>query len=109
MRFIIFVIDSQPNGSASSDEMVAIDAFNDSLQKNGHWITAAGINASIKAISIDNRGGLNQVKRGHSLQGDEYFSGFWIIEAADEDEAVHLASEGSKACNRKVEVRAYLH
>jgi hypothetical protein len=29
----------------------------------------------------------------------------WIIEAADLDVALKLATEGSKACNRKIEVR----
>ena len=108
MRFIIFVIDNQPNGSASGNEMEAIDAFNESLQKNGHWITAAGINPSTKATLIDNRAGLNQVQAGHSLQGADYYSGFWIIEAKDEAEAITLATEGSKAWNRRVEVRPYL-
>ncbi len=33
---------------------------------------------------------------------------FWIIEAFDLDVALKLATEGSKACNRKVEVRPFL-
>ena len=33
---------------------------------------------------------------------------FWIIEAPDLDVALKLATEGSKACNRKVEVRPFL-
>ena len=108
MRFIIFVIDNQPNGSASGNEIEAIDAFNDSLQKNGQWITAAGINPSTKATLIDNRAGLNQVQAGHSLQVADYYCGFWIIEAEDEAKAIELATQGSRACNRKVEVRPYL-
>ena len=88
--------------------MEAIDAFNESLQKNGHWITAAGINPSTKATLIDNRAGLNQIQTQSSLQGADYYSGFWIIEAKDEAEAIKLATEGSKACNRRVEVRPYL-
>ena len=67
MRFIIFVIDNQPNGSASGNEIEAIDAFNDSLQKNGQWITAAGINPSTKATLIDNRAGLNQDRKSTRL------------------------------------------
>ena len=51
MRFIIFVIDNQPNGSASGNEMEAIDAFNESLQKNGHWVTAAGDRKSTRLNS----------------------------------------------------------
>lgn len=35
-------------------------------------------------------------------------SGLWIVEAADRDTALRLAAEGSKACNRKVELRALM-
>ena len=38
-------------------------------------------------------------------ESKEYLAGFWIIEAPDLDVALKLAAEGSKACNRKVEVR----
>jgi len=42
------------------------------------------------------------------VESKEYLAGFWIIEAADLDVALKLAAEGSKACNRKVEVRPFL-
>jgi hypothetical protein len=38
----------------------------------------------------------------------EYLAGFWVMEAPDLDVALKLAAEGSKACNRKVEVRPFL-
>jgi hypothetical protein len=41
----------------------------------------------------------------HHVGNEEYLAGFWIIEASDLDVALKLAAEGSKACNRKVEVR----
>ena len=44
MRSIIFVIDDS-SGSASGDEMTAIDAFNTALQVDGQWVMAAGIAA----------------------------------------------------------------
>jgi hypothetical protein len=45
---------------------------------------------------------------GPFLESKEYLAGFWIIEAADLDVALKLAAEGSRACNRKVEVRPLL-
>jgi hypothetical protein len=36
---------------------------------------------------------------------EKYLADFWIIEAFDLDAALKPATEGSKACNRKVEVR----
>jgi hypothetical protein len=57
---------------------------------------------------IDNRGAEAVVTDGPFLESKEHVAGFWIIEAADLDVALKLAAEGSKACNRKVEVRPLL-
>ena len=48
------------------------------------------------------------VSDGPFVESKEYVAGFWVIEAADLDVALELATEGSKACNRKVEVRPFL-
>jgi hypothetical protein len=45
---------------------------------------------------------------GPLLETKEYLAGFWIINAPDLDAALKLAAEGSKACNRKIEVRPFL-
>ena len=45
---------------------------------------------------------------GPFLESKEHLAGFWIIEATDLDVALELATEGSKHCNRKVEVRPFL-
>ena len=107
MRFIIFVIDG-PNNPANADEMKHIDAFNEKLQNNGYWITAAGIQPRAKATLIDNRANKGEVTSGSLFDASEYYSGFWLIEAASDEEAHQLALEGSLACNRKVELRPYI-
>jgi hypothetical protein len=106
-KFIIFVIDDQTE-KAGSDEMAAIDAFNEMLEAKGHWITAAGINHGEAATVLDNRAGAGVVTPGSLYNEVEHYSGFWLIKAADKDEALALAAAGSKACNRKVELRPYL-
>ena len=60
------------------------------------------------ATVIDNRGGEAMFTDGPFVESKEYLAGFWIMEAADLDVALKLAAEGSKACNRKVEVRPFL-
>lgn len=107
MRFVIYVIDSATN-SGGPDEMVAIDAFNDHLQANSHWITAAGIGAPATAKLIDNRLDAGIVNPGSLFDTNEFYSGFWLIQADSEARALELALAGSKACNRKVELRPYL-
>ena len=107
MKFLLSVIDAT-SGSATGDEMAAIDAFNDGLRANGHWVMAAGVGAPSTATVIDNRNDAAIVVAGPFVTTDEYVAGFWIIEAADREVALGLAASGSKACNRKVEVRPFL-
>lgn len=107
MRYIIFVIDSASN-TAGGNEIAAIDAFNDQLRENGNWIYAAGIAAPKKAQVIDNRAGADLVTAGSLFDDPEHYSGFWLIEADGDVAAMVLAKTGSKACNRKVELRPFL-
>ena len=53
---------------------------------------------------IDNLGGEDLFTDGPFVESKEYLGGLWIIEAADLDVVLKLA-EGSRTCNRKVEVR----
>ena len=107
MRSIIFVIDDSSE-SASGDEMTAIDAFNNALQVDGQWVMAAGIAAPGRAEVIDGRPGRESSSSGSLFDGAEYFSGFWIVETDDLETARRLAVAGSRACNRKVELRPFL-
>lgn len=107
MRFMISVIDSESN-SGTAEELTAIDAFNDRLVAEGHWITAGGLSSPTLAHVVDGRADAPVVTAGPLITSTEYVSGFWIIEAADEREALQLAADGSRACNRRVEVRAFL-
>jgi len=106
LRFIIFVIDSDSN-PGSSDEMHEIDNFNSELSRHNQLVMAAGIAGSPRGLLIDNRGTKELVESG-SLNGSEFYSGFWIIDAEDERQARELALEGSRACNRRVELRPFL-
>jgi hypothetical protein len=107
MQYLVSVIDDRP-GLATPDEEAAIDVFNDRLQAEGHWVFAGGLGSPSSATVIDNRGGGAMFTDGPFLESKEYLIGFWIIEAADLDVALKLAAEGSKACNRKIEVRPFL-
>jgi hypothetical protein len=107
MRYLIAVIDTASR-SASSDEMAAINEFNDRLRANGNWVMACGIDGPNTATVIDNRNDAGLFSDGPLIVSDEYMSGFWIIEAEDRDAAQQLAATGSKACNRKVELRPLL-
>ena len=107
MQYLVSVIFDE-DGLATPEEDAAIDVFNDGLATEGHWVFAGGLAAPSSATVIDNRGEEPMVTDGPFLESKEHIAGFWIIEAADLDVALRLAAEGSKACNRKVEVRPFL-
>ena len=107
MQYLVSVIFDE-DVLATPEEDAAIDVFNDRLQTEGHWVFAGGLAAPSSATVIDNRGEAAVFTDGPFLESKEHIAGFWIIEAADLDVALRLAAEGSKACNRKVEVRPFL-
>jgi hypothetical protein len=107
MQYLLTVIHDR-NEFAPANEMEAIDVFNEKLQANGHWVFAGGLGFPESATVIDNRGPEVVITDGPFVESKEFLAGFWVVEASDLDEAMTLAIEGSKACNRKVEVRPFL-
>jgi hypothetical protein len=107
MQYLVSVIDDQ-TGSATTDEMAAIDVFNDRIRAEGNWVFAGGLASPSSATVVDNRGEEPVFTDGPFVETKEHVAGFWIMEAPDLDVALRLAAEGSKACNRKLEVRPFL-
>jgi hypothetical protein len=108
MQYLVSVIDDT-TGLATPEEDAAIDAFNDQLKADGYWVFAGGLGSPSTATVVDNRGGGEVVfTDGPFVETKEHLAGFWIMEAPDLDVALRLAAEGSKACNRKLEVRPFL-
>jgi hypothetical protein len=107
MQYLVSVINDRTD-DATPAEQAAIDVFNDRLIAEGKWLFAGGLGSPSTATVIDSRGGEAIFTDGPFVETKEWIVGFWIIEAADLDAALKLASEGSKACNRRVEVRPFL-
>ena len=107
MQYLVSVIDDQ-TGSATPTEMAAIDVFNQRLRAEGDWVFSAGLGSPSTATVIDNRDGVAVFTDGPFVETKEYLAGFWIVAAPDLDVALKLAAEGSRACNRKIEVRPFL-
>jgi len=107
MQYLVSVINDTA-GLATPDEQAAIDVFNDRINAEGYWVFAGGLAAPSASTVVDNRGGETIVTDGPFVETKEHLIGFWIIEAPDLDVALRLAAEGSKACNRKIEVRQFL-
>jgi hypothetical protein len=99
---------AQNIASATSSEMAAIDTFNDRLRQDGHWLFAAGLSAPTESMLIDNTQHPGVVDNRSWFVGREHYSGFWLVQCEDAEQAQQLALKGSRACNRKVELRPLL-
>jgi len=108
MQYLVSVIFDDTAGLATPDEMAAIDAFNDRLKAEGHWVFAGGLADTDAATVIDNRGGEAVFSDGPFVESKEYLAGVWVWEVPDLDVALKLATEASKVCDRKIEVRPFL-
>src|SRR5215469_8682924 len=106
MQYLVSVIDDRFNPGPPSD-MAAIGMFNNRLKAEGYWVFANGLASPGTATVIDGRGEEPVFTDGPFVETKEYLAGFWIIAAPNLDVALKLAAEGSKACNRKVEVRPF--
>lgn len=108
MRFLISVIDSQTRSPHSAEEIAAIDAFNDLLESKGYRRLAIGLEDPKTAKVFDFRAGNQSSNLGPVHDLEEFQSGLWLIEVPSIEIAEQLAAQGSKACNRRVELRAVI-
>jgi hypothetical protein len=77
------------------------------LERTGHFVFADGLEPATTATTVDGQGEKPVFTDGPYLEAKEQLGGFWVVEAADLDEALALAAQGSKACRGKVEVRPF--
>ena len=114
MHYLVNVLDSGPasgtesTGRASDAEAAAVDDFNERLRAAGQWVFAAGLSEPSQSTVVDDRGGAGLVRRGPAVDAPEHVAGFWIWDLPDDDTALRLAHEASRACNRRLEVRPVL-
>jgi hypothetical protein len=85
----------------------AVNVFNDKLMAEGAWVFAGGLHPIDSATTVDATGAEPIVTDGPFAESKEWLGGFWVIEAADLDAALAWATEGSRACGGKVEVRPF--
>ena len=104
--------DTVYGGGMSPEEMQpifeAVNAFNKKLEANGQWVFGGGLeNPNIATVARPDGTGEVVVTDGPFSEVKEGFGGFWVINAADSDEALALAKEAALACGGPVEVRPF--
>jgi len=93
--------------SLESEEMVRdIHALNEEMEAAGIRRFAGGLEPAGKATTLRKQpDGELLLTDGPYLETKEHVGGFWILEAADRDEALAWARKAVVACRVPVEVR----
>ncbi|MDK8727237.1 MULTISPECIES: YciI family protein [Corynebacterium] len=95
------------NAYDSDEEMHAaferIGRFNQKLQDEGHWVMSGGLVPPEDAMTVLPDGSHSDLPYYNAMT---FPSAFWIVQVADEQEAINLAHEAAEACAQAVEMRA---
>ena len=84
-----------------------VDVFNELLKIEGAWVFAGGLHPPTTATVVQIRDGEVLTTDGPFAETKEQLGGFWIIKAADLDDALAWAAKGANACGAPVEVRPF--
>ncbi len=78
-----------------------------SCKAEGAWVFAGGLHPANTATVVKVQDGEVITTDGPFAESKEQLGGFWIVKAANLDEALALAVRGSIACGAPVEVRPF--
>jgi hypothetical protein len=97
------------DGSLEGEVMMRdIDVLNEEMAAAGARIFAGGLSAARAAKSLRAQpGGKVLVTDGPYLETKEHIGGFWILNAANLNEALAWGRKAVVACRAPVEVRAF--
>ncbi len=98
------------NATLEGEEMMNdIDVLNEEMEAAGARFFAGGLQSAPKAKSLRKQsGGEVVITDGPYLETKEHIGGFWILNAANMDEAVAWGRKAVVACRASVEVREFL-
>lgn len=92
---------------AGFEKLIAeMGAFNADLEAADALVAAGGLQPPSTAKTVDASSGEAVVAAEPFVVADSYVGGFWVIEVADEDEAIRWATRASGILQSRVEVRA---
>jgi hypothetical protein len=105
----IHLPDDFDQAAAQKDEamMRDIDVLNDEMRAAGAIVFVGGLAPVKSARSLKKREGKVHITDGPYLETKEHIGGFWVLEAADLEEALAWGRKAVVACRAPVEVRPF--
>lgn len=99
---------SEPRSDEATQQAYQdVDALNAQLQAKGAWVFAGGLHPPTTATVVRVSDGEILTTDGPFAETKEQLGGFWVIKAADLDEALAWAAKATRACREAVEVRPF--
>jgi hypothetical protein len=100
----------QPDGDPPPPEVLEpimrdVRAVDAEMQAAGAWVFTGGLHPPDTATVLRPDGREVLVTDGPFAEGKEHIGGFWIIRAADLDDALAWARKATVACRLPIEVR----
>ena len=97
MKYICFgYLDAQKwEKIPPAEQMAMIDrclAYDDTLKKNGHWVSGEGLQGPESTVSLHHKNGKVVVTDGPYAETKEILGGLLIVEARDLNHAIQLIS-----------------
>lgn len=112
MRYMLLIYSAEQDQetyyadqAAMAEEMAAYNQFNADAQEAGVYIAGDALQPSTTATSVRVRDGEVLSTDGPFAETKEVLGGFYMVECADLDEAVHWASRVPAAKRGTIEVR----
>jgi hypothetical protein len=110
MRYLVAIHHPDDYDPSAEDEAMHqdIDALNDEMKAAGVRIFLGGLHPASSARSLRAQpDGEVLIADGPYLKTKEHVGGFWVLEAADLDEALAWGRKAAVACRAPVEVRPF--
>jgi hypothetical protein len=110
MRYVCLIyFDEQELNAIPPKEMSDLNAshwdFNDALRATGNFVSAEALEPPRASKTIRVRDGRTTVTDGPFTEAKEMIAGFYLIEAADMNEALEIAARIPSAPRSTIEVR----
>src|SRR5512145_849013 len=109
-RYLIAIHHPDDYDPSVEDEAMGrdIDVLNDEMKAAGVRVFVGGLRPASSAKSLRARpDGQVVITDGPYLETKEHIGGFWVLEAADLDEALEWGRKAAVACRAPVEVRPF--
>ena len=104
MRYLMFVA-TDPNPDTSTDPEPDVEQWFSEVNERGQWITGDRLRPASDAVTVRVRSGELLVTDGPFAETREWIVGFDVLECADLDEAIEIASKHPQARGGRLELR----